>query len=232
MPPSAYRRYAIYYTPPPGPLARFGAEWLGWDIAQGRRPVARPAVSGLPAALDTLTETPRRYGFHATIKPPFRLAPEQCERALTAALFAFCATRAPARCARLELARLGRFSALVPLGDTTSINAVAADVVREFDVFRAVPTAAEIARYDKSTLNAAQSQNLHCWGYPHVMDCFGWHMTLTGKQSRADTASTHAALAPVVAPLLPRPYTLDALSLTGEDAGGNFHLIQRVPLAG
>ncbi len=232
MPLSAYRRYAIYYTPPPGPLARFGAEWLGWDIAEGCSPAARPDIRGLPADMDTLTETPRRYGFHATIKPPFRLAPTQTEAALTAALSAFCATRAPACAAGLELARLGRFLALVPVGDTGSINTLAADVVRDLDVFRAAPTAAEIARYDSPNLSAVQSRNLHRWGYPHVIDSFRWHMTLTGKHSRADIAKIHAALTPALTPLLPRPYTLDALSLTGEDAVGNFHLIRRIPLTG
>lgn len=229
---SDFRRFAIYYTPPPGPLARFGEEWLGWDMAEGRSPAGRPDVPGLPVALDTLTETPRRYGFHATIKPPFRLAPAQAEAALTRALAAFCATRAPACVAGLELARLGRFLALVPVGDTGSIKTLAADVVRNFDVFRAAPTAAEIARYDSSDLSAAQTENLHLWGYPHVMDGFRWHMTLTGKQTRADASKIQTALAPVLTPLLPRPFTLDALSLTGEDASGNFHLIQRIPLTG
>ncbi|HEY9040241.1 MAG TPA: DUF1045 domain-containing protein [Roseovarius sp.] len=232
MPRTAYRRYAIYYTPPPGPLARFGAEWLGWDIAEGRRPAARPGVPGLPATMDALTETPRRYGFHATIKPPFRLAAAQTGAALTAALSAFCATRAPACASGLELARLGRFLALVPVGDAGSIDSLAADVVRDFDVFRAPPTAAEIARYDRPNLRAVQSRNLQRWGYPHVMDSFRWHMTLTGKHSRADIAKTHAALAPALAPLLPRPFSLDALSLVGEDASGNFNLVQRIPLEG
>ena len=231
MPKSAYRRYAIYYTPP-GPLARFGAEWLGWDIAKGRSPAQRPDVPGLPAAIDTLTETPRRYGFHATIKPPFRLAPSQSEVALTDALSLFCATRSPACTAGLELARLGRFLALVPQGDTAGLNTLAADVVRGFDGFRAEPTAAEIARHNSPSLSAEQIENLHRWGYPHVMDSFRWHMTLTGKHPRAEAATTLAALAPVLAPLLPRPFTLDALSLVGEDASHRFHLIHRIPLTG
>ena len=48
-------RYAIYYTPPPETaLARFGAAWFARD------------APGLDA--------PRRYGFHGTLKVPFRLA--------------------------------------------------------------------------------------------------------------------------------------------------------------
>src|SRR5437762_12791734 len=60
-------RYAIYYAPPPGSVwARFGADWLG--------PRAR-APDGVPqASFDALTYAARRYGFHATLKAPFRLA--------------------------------------------------------------------------------------------------------------------------------------------------------------
>ena len=65
-----FDRYAIYFTPQ-GSLAEAGAAWLGWDLARGRT-VAHPDVAGLDVA--ALTETPRKYGLHATIKPPFVLA--------------------------------------------------------------------------------------------------------------------------------------------------------------
>ena len=67
-----HTRYAIYYAPDPGPLADFGAAWLGWDIASGRA-VAPPDIGPLPRPVEEITRTPRKYGLHATIKPPFRL---------------------------------------------------------------------------------------------------------------------------------------------------------------
>ncbi len=227
-----YRRYAIYYTPPPGPLARFGAEWLGWDIDAGTVPARRAAIPGLPAPLEILTEAPRRYGFHATIKPPFRLSPGQSEAALNAALCAFCAEEAPVLLSGLQPACLGRFVALVPDGPAPALASLAAASVRAFDHFRAAPTVEEIARHDHRTLSPAQAENLRRWGYPHVMECFRWHMTLTGKRPRAEAEETRAALATIFIPLLPRPFTLDALSLVGEDASGRFHLIARATLAG
>ena len=66
-----YRRYALYYTPPQGEFADFGAAWLGWDAGRGVA-VAQPVLPGLDIA--ALTAAPRKYGFHATLKPPFRLA--------------------------------------------------------------------------------------------------------------------------------------------------------------
>ena len=64
----SYSRFAIFYVPQAGPLAQFGAAWLGWDIANGCA-VPQP---DLPSLHD-ITMTPRKYGFHGTLKPPFRL---------------------------------------------------------------------------------------------------------------------------------------------------------------
>ncbi len=232
MPAKTFLRYAIYYTPPPGPLERFGAGWLGWDVAAGRAPAQRLDIPNLPLPIDVLTHAPRRYGFHATIKPPFRLAADRSQAELIAAFATFCAVRAPACVAGLELQQLGRFLALVPEDDATAFSLLASEVVRAFDNFRAPPTEAEIARHTSPALDAAQIKLLHRWGYPHVMDRFRWHMTLTGKNPRAKIVKAHAALTPALSPLLPRPCTMDALSLVGEDAAGHFHLIQRTPLTG
>ena len=69
-----WRRQAIYFAPPAGsPLARFGAAWLGWDPEAGAEVEGLP-VAGLPLPREALVAAPRRYGFHATLKPPFRLA--------------------------------------------------------------------------------------------------------------------------------------------------------------
>ncbi|MGL6208804.1 MAG: DUF1045 domain-containing protein, partial [Paracoccaceae bacterium] len=66
-------RYAIYYAPETGDLADFTAAWLGWDPVLGQA-VPHPQIEGRPHAVADLTATPRKYGFHGTIKPPFHLA--------------------------------------------------------------------------------------------------------------------------------------------------------------
>ncbi|HTZ38232.1 MAG TPA: DUF1045 domain-containing protein [Stellaceae bacterium] len=92
----AAARYAVYFVPEPGaPLARFGAAWLGYDIAGGKA-AARPALAGVPAErLEAITAEPRRYGFHATLKPPFSLAEGTSAAALDAAVAALAARIAP-----------------------------------------------------------------------------------------------------------------------------------------
>ena len=220
-------RYAIYVTPAPGPLADFGAGWLGWDPAAGA-PRAHPET-GLPLA--EITAVPRRYGLHATMKPPFRLAPGTNAAELETALAGFCAAHAPVRLDGLALARLGRFLALRPEGDTTALDALSAATVRAFDPFRAPLTEAELARRRARPLSPAEEANLRAWGYPYVMDAFRFHMTLTGDLPGATRAAVEAALGPRLVPLLPRPFVIDALSLMGEDAEGRFHLIRRQPLS-
>lgn len=224
-----WNRYAIYYTPPPGALAAFGAGWLGWDIAAGRE-AGRLVVPGLDGA--RLTGEPRRYGFHATLKPPFRLADGMAPEALEAAVADLAARLTPVPLDGLRLDAIGRFLALVPEGDQAALAALAGRLVRDLDRFRAAPDPADLARRRARGLTRAQEANLVRWGYPYVLDEFRFHMTLTGPLEPADLAATRRALAPVVAPLLPRPFEVEAIVLAGEDAGGRFHVIHRYDLTG
>ncbi|MDT8327623.1 MAG: DUF1045 domain-containing protein [Roseovarius sp.] len=226
-----FKRYAVYVTPEPGPLANFGAAWLGWDCTTGRN-VGHPEVPGLPLPVAEITETPRKYGLHATMKPPFRLRDGANEAALRAAFDRFCRIAAPVTLDGLTLARLGRFLALVPEGDDTALRTLAADTLRAFESFRAPLTQAEHARRRASSLSAEQDALLLQWGYPYVMHEFRFHITLTGKLPRDKAIRTQAILTPLLAPLLPRPFAITALSLTGEDDSGCFHLIRRRPLCG
>ena len=71
--PLSYRRYALYLTPPPeSDLWRFGCDVIGRDALTGDlRAGFAPEGHELEAWHD-LTSDPRRYGFHATLKAPFR----------------------------------------------------------------------------------------------------------------------------------------------------------------
>ncbi|SFO24258.1 putative phosphonate metabolism protein [Roseovarius lutimaris] len=226
-----FKRYAIYATPAPGPLADFGAAWLGWDCAAGCA-VDHPHVSGLPMPLAEITDAPRKYGLHATMKPPFRLTEGQNEAALKAAFERFCSTTAPVTLDALTLARLGRFLALVPLGDQTALNALAAKTVKAFEPFRAPLTESELTHRRAAGLSPEQDALLLKWGYPYVIEAFRFHITLTGKLPRAQAVETHTILARLIEPLLPRPFPISSLALMGEDGLGRFHLIHRRALSG
>lgn len=228
---NGYDRYAIYYAPEPGPLSDFAAAWLGWDARLGGQ-IPHPVVAGLPRAVSEITQTPRKYGFHGTIKPPFRLAQGCTADALHQAAGEVCAHLGPVTLPGLMLRRLGGFLALVPEGEQTALAALAARIVEALDRFRAPPDAAEIARRQPDGLTPAQRAHLDRWGYPYVMDQFQFHLTLTGNLPPSEAEATRAVLAPLIAPLLPRPFRVTSLCLFGQATDGRFHLLHRYPLGG
>lgn len=224
-----FTRYAIYYTPPKGPLAEFGASWLGWDIAKGIR-AAHPNLPDLPLPISTLTERPGKYGLHGTIKPPFRLADGAGLEDLSQACANLAAISTPLTFEGLNLSRLGGFLALTIAGDQTPLKDLAAVFVRELDGFRAPPSASESERRLRANLNARQKALLEQWGYPYVMDEFRFHMTLTGRIPRKKVDSVRDTLLPHVAPFLVGPLTIKEVTLVGEDKDGMFHEMERFAL--
>lgn len=207
-------------------MAQFGAGWLGWDVVQGRA-CAQPNVDGLAE----VTATPAKYGLHATLKPPFRLAQGSSRDELEQAVAELAARCAPARCDGLELTPLGRFLALTLRGDTRDVARVASACVRDLDTFRAAPEAAELARRRSANLSAQQDALLTRWGYPYVMEAFRFHITLTGRVPKADLPAWRETVAQHL-PDLPAPFVMDQIALCGERPDGRFEVIHRYTLAG
>lgn len=223
-----FRRYSIYWLPD-GALGRQGAAWLGWDVAAGRE--APPGAAGpLPAGLDmvALTAEPRRYGLHATIKAPFRLADGQTRGALIEAARRLAAGLAPVPLTLQPRHMPGGFVALVPQPQPQALTDLAAAIVERLDGFRAPLTDSEIARRRPDRLSDRQRDHLLRWGYPHVMQEFHAHLTLTGAvdEDVAAVAMDHwRERAP-----LDGGRVVDTLSVAGEDADGRFHEVARLPL--
>lgn len=222
------KRFAVYYAPPPGDFADRASAWLGRDAVSGA-PCAQPDL-GLPAS--AITTEPRRYGFHGTLKPPFRLAPGRTPQALGQALADLAGDLAPVSLPGLRLARIGGFLALVPEGDAAPLAALAARVVAELDPFRAPLTGSEIARRRPERLSPRQRELLDLWGYPFVMEEFRFHLTLTDRLEPACADRTETALDAFFAPVLPRPFQLRDLCLFGEGQDGLFRLLHRYTLSG
>jgi len=226
-----WRRHAIYFAPPEGSaLARFGAGWLGWDAARGEA-VAGLALPGLPLPREAIVETPRRYGFHATLKPPFRLAEGRSVAELDAAVEAVAAGCAPFAL-RLEVGAPGAFLALVPEAASPALAALERACVTGLDAFRASAEAAELRRRRTAGLDAAEEENLRRWGYPWVLGRFRFHMTLTGALAPGVQARVRAALEPALAPLLAAPVAVADVCRFAEAEDGRFRLARRFPLGG
>jgi putative phosphonate metabolism protein len=227
---NGFTRYGLYMVPD-GEFYRAGAQWLGWDSVAGRA-VPQPVLAGLPQAAQALTATPRKYGLHATIKPPFRLAPGTSAETLAEATRHLCASLSPVTIPALTLRRLGGFVAAVPDGSGAALHALAAASVAALDPFRAPPSEAELARRRASRLSPRQETLLAQWGYPYVMEEFRFHITLSGSLTHPEADELCAILSAHFAPVLPRPFVIDSLCLMGEDEAGLFHLIHRYALGG
>lgn len=227
-------RYAVYFAPEPGSaLAGFGAAWLGYDAATGAV-VPPPTLAGIGAErLQAITAEPRRYGFHATLKPPFFLAEGGELEALGEAVAALAGSLAAFAAPPLRLSRLSGFLALTLSAPCPAVRALADRCVEALDRFRAPSTPAELARRRRARLSPRQDALLERWGYPYVMDEFRFHMTLTARLDAAEGAAAAAALAPLVAPLCRAPLAVDAISLFHRPSGdAGFRLLRRYPLAG
>jgi putative phosphonate metabolism protein len=224
--PVVYSRFAIFYVPPEGPFATLGHAWLGWDSAAGCS-VQQPNVSGI----EKVTRSPRKYGFHGTLKPPFRLANAQTMGELKIAVSKLAQACAPAQCDGLTITALGRFLALTPVGNAEAVSRVASTCVVTLDRFRAPLTADELAKRRRARLSARQEELLERWGYPYVMEAFRFHMTLTGRLPVDDIPYWTRAIQSQI-PALPEPFVLDEVALVGERPDGLFEVIERYPLNG
>ncbi len=216
-------RYAVYYAPQPGTFADRTAAWLGWDLARGCM-VDDPALQSRPVG------QPRNYGFHGTIRAPFR--PVVPEAQLIAAVDALAATRPAVTCGTLALHDLNGFLALMPTDGGPALIALAEAVVRATDLLRAPLTAEQIARRRPDSLTPRQRALLDRWGYPFVMEEFRFHLTLTDRLSPAERPAVQAMAQAWLGPVLPEPFVIADLCVVAEDAQGRFHLRHRAPLSG
>ncbi len=226
-------RYALYFAPAiDHPLWDLGNAWLGRDPASGRAFVP-PELPGLtPNMIESITAAPRRYGLHATIKPPFHLADGYQESALLDRIEEFTADRASFELPPLEVAVLDDFIALRTAKRSPELHALADACVAGFDEFRAPLDSSALARRRPDTLDADALARLKRWGYPHVFEGFEFHLSLTQTVTPTMVEQLLPWLADYFAPALALPCRFDALSLYVEPYSGSpFRLMRRFPLA-
>lgn len=172
-------RYAIYAVPGASPEN---------DSQDARRLFETASAWFADPQFEPFVQKAARYGFHATLKAPFRLAENMDEAQLLDEVDSFCKTTQPVVIPQLSLATIGRtekFYALVP-GDPNRIGEVndfAARVVKTFDKFRAPLRHDEWLKRKPNELTDHQKSLLNEWGYPWVFDQFKLHFTLTDSMS-------------------------------------------------
>lgn len=235
-PPIAAQRYAVYFAPRPDSLAwRNGSRWLGRCAALGQT-MPQPAIDGVaPEEFQRLTAAPRRYGWHATLKAPFALAPGVDEAALRQALRTLARSLQAFEMPPLQVARIDDFLALVPMPSdpaTARLQEVAAACVQQLQPLAAPLSASELARRRAAGLTPRQDELLQRWGYPFVLESFRFHLSLTGglaQAAPATVARTHAAAQAFFAD--PQAIAFDSLALFAEPApGADFVLLDHMEM--
>jgi putative phosphonate metabolism protein len=225
-------RYALYFAPPEDhPLNVAAMHWLGRNAFSGNT-LPAPDLSGLTREEWTrFTADPRRYGFHATIKAPFRLADGKTESELLETARAFAASQAAFSMPKVALAALGPFFALIEDEPVEPLARFAEKVVTTFEAFRAPLTDSEIARRRPDRLSERERELLHQYGYPYVLDQFQFHMSLTGAVPVDRAEPTHALLKRHFRDFIGKPLDISHLALfREEEAGADFRVLALFPL--
>jgi len=238
---SGAARYALYFAPAANsPFWRFGCGWLGRDPETGAAP-APPDLEGAAAEdwtakeLANLRNSPANYGFHATLKPPFRLRDGLTRAAFEDAAAAFAAEQTAFLCPDVQVMALGRFIAFRLAAPSPDMTALAAAAVERLDEFRGPQTEAELAKRRAAGLSERQEAMLQAWGYPYVMDEFRFHMTLTGGIGDEDKRERLAAALKRMARAAGAggPMRVDGVALYEQSAAGApFTLFRRLPFGG
>lgn len=217
------RRYAVYAIP--------GAD--DGDNAAAIR--LRAAVEDwyVRDELQGLTIDARRYGFHATLKAPMRLAAGRTAAELCAAAAAFAAARETVMIQSPRPAAIGGFRALVPHGGQASLDALAAAALHEFDTFRAPLDEATIRRRRPERLTPRQRELFERWGYPYVLDEFLFHITLTDPVPADLSAGIDTALEDHFAGIAGVDVPLTGIAIKVEpEPGAPFEILSIHPFAG
>lgn len=225
-------RYGIYFSPQPGALLHgLGSRWLGRDAISSE--TLEPGLTGGLSHDEWMlaTQSPRRYGFHATLKPPFRLAEGVTFVELQSELHDFASRHNSFESPQLTVGNLGRFLALVLVEASEPFSALAADCVSHFDRFRAAATKEEREQRMRDSLSAREREHVLRWGYPYVFDTWKFHMSLTGSLPPQVLPSLEQLLHHRFAPACEQPLLVDSICIFHEPAPGEaFRLVDRAAL--
>ena len=230
-------RFGLYFAPPAGSLFwQAGSAFLGRCALSGRA-LPQPVPADVDASVFAqATADPRRYGLHATLKAPFRLAEGCSPDGLIDACMRFASAQKAFALPPLRVEHLSGFFALTLPRAVPELDALAAQCVTGFDRFRAPLMPGEMQRRLRTPLDPVELALLARWGYPHVLERYRFHVSLTGRVDRLPTTVVDAlrgAADELAQRIASEPLRFDALCVFRQqrpDAG--FHLLHRAAFDG
>lgn len=184
-----YSRYAIYYAPPKeSSLEEFGRYWFGWDplnakLINNKRRINYLNRFGIKNLIniDKNVLIAKKYGFHGTLIPPFKLNKNYSTNTLFKKTEEIAKKLKKFKFYKFKLKKINNFYAFVQNKKNNKINKLSNRLVRELFKFRSPLTKKEIDRRNPSKLSKLQLNILYKWGYPYLMSEFNFHMTLASE---------------------------------------------------
>ena len=234
-----YSRYAIYYAPPKeSSLEEFGRYWFGWDPLNAKLINNKHRINYLNRFgiknlinIDKNVLIPKKYGFHGTLIPPFKLNKNYSTNTLFKKTEEIAKKFKKFKFYKFKLKKINNFYAFVQNKKNNNINKLSNRLVRELFKFRSPLTKKEIDRRNPSKLSKLQLSILYKWGYPYLMSEFNFHMTLASEVTGNKLYSELKKIEKNKEIILNEINNFDKIYIFGENQKGMFENLENFSLS-
>ena len=233
-----YKRVAIYFLPKKNSsLENFGKNLLGRDINKKKKiSLTRRQKYFINRGftyfdeLKDYCEEPAKYGFHATLKAPFRLKRNVKTKNFYDVISHIAAQHSRFKIKGLKIVYSKKFTFIISRKPNKLLINLENDLVKHLDTFRAELNKTEIKKRIPDSLTFKQNKYLKEWGYPFVFDQFKFHMTLMNQNNNKLSNKQKLELEKLIYKISNNVIEFNEISLLGENKNGHFEEIKRFKL--
>ena len=233
-----YKRVAIYFLPKKNSsLENFGKNLLGRDINKKKKiSLTRRQKYFINRGftyfdeLKDYCEEPAKYGFHATLKAPFRLKRNVKTKNFYDVISHIAAQHSRFKIKGLKIVYSKKFTFITSRKPNKLLINLENDLVKHLDTFRAELNKTEIKKRIPDSLTFKQNKYLKEWGYPFVLDQFKFHMTLMNQNNNKLSNKQKLELEKLIYKISNNLLEFNEISLLGENKNGYFEEIKRFKL--
>ena len=233
-----YKRVAIYFLPKKNSsLENFGKNLLGRDINKKKKiSLTRRQKYFINRGftyfdeLKDYCEQPAKYGFHATLKAPFRLKRNVKTKNFYDVISHIAAQHSRFKIKGLKIVYRKKFTFITSRKPNKLLINLENDLVKHLDTFRAELNKTEIKKRIPDSLTFKQNKYLKEWGYPFVFDQFKFHMTLMNQNNNKLSNKQKLELEKLIYKISNNVIEFNEISLLGENKNGHFEEIKRFKL--
>ena len=233
-----YKRVAIYFLPKKNSsLENFGKNLLGRDINKKKKiSLTRRQKYFINRGftyfdeLKDYCEEPAKYGFHATLKAPFRLKRNVKTKNFYDVISHIAAQHSRFKIKGLKIVYSKKFTLITSRKPNKLLINLENDLVKHLDTFRAELNKTDIKKRIPDSLTIKQNKYLKEWGYPFVFDQFKFHMTLMNQNNNKLSNKQKLELEKLIYKISNNVIEFNEISLLGENKNGHFEEIKRFKL--